>query len=449
MNNKKLTSIVISILLLTSSITIFGAFIFFPLQEVEAQGLQLRVSGAEFPQWENHFYGAQIIQIIIDDPGATDPDESTIWLQVRGETVPRVYLADGLWYQFTAEEDFFGIYLDLSTDGVRDNNIAIQDPTPTLTATSIGGEKFTFSTNTDGAGKPVPNSWVREVTRTGAGVFIEMSQAILFPTMSQPFFETGGAVLNGDLELDAKNAFPDPDAGANTPGGPGEDPFGDCTADEFDLPNTDCDWPYIRTVLLNQREQLVIRAGSASVILTFDEFPQSITTSLNRVSYPKDAEIMYKFNDFQWNINPQEVDQLFMALNKDTGFIEKILNSPGAGILKRDILPIFPDLDFDHRQVLELDKDGVESIAWIFAFSESLNREVNFVPDSPPFVLVRENARLTSEFDDIDTVFRPGSAVPIDISAAQPGDLSPVVRINEASAKPNSGSFNTGQAGKG
>ena len=158
---------------------------------------------------------------------------------------------------------------------------------------------------------------------------------------------------------------------------------------------------------------------------------------------------MYKFNDFQWNINPQEVDQVFMVLNKDTGFLEKILNAPKGGIKKQDVLPIFPDIDFDHRQILELDDEGVKSIAWIFAFSKSLNREVNFVSDLPPFVLVRENARLTSEFDDINTVFDPGSSDPIDISAKQPGDLSPVGRINEASAKPNSGSFNTGQAGKG
>ena len=158
---------------------------------------------------------------------------------------------------------------------------------------------------------------------------------------------------------------------------------------------------------------------------------------------------MYKFNDFQWNINPQEVDQVFMVLNKDTGFIEKILNSPKGGIKKQDVLPIFPDLDFDHRQILELDDEGVESIAWVFAFSKSLDREVNFVRDSPPFVLLRENARLTSEFDDIDNVFAPGSSEPLDIGDDQPGDLSPVVRINEASAKPNSGSFNTGQAGKG
>ncbi len=110
--------------------------------------------------------------------------------------------------------------------------------------------------------------------------------------------------------------------------------------------------------------------------------PESITSSLDRNSYLLGAEIFYEINDFQWNINPREVDQLFMVLNKDTGFIEKILSSPKGSIKKQDVLPIFPDIDFDHRQILELD-DGVESVAWIFAFSESLDREVNFVPDSP------------------------------------------------------------------
>ena len=146
MNNKKLTSIALSILLLTSSITIFGAFIFFPIQEAEAQAIQLKVSGAEFPQWENHFYGAQIIQVVIDHATATDPDESTIGLQVRGENVPKVHLSDGLWYHYVAEEDFFSIYLDISTDGVRDNNIAVQNPDPGPDR-NIGAERFTFTGN--------------------------------------------------------------------------------------------------------------------------------------------------------------------------------------------------------------------------------------------------------------------------------------------------------------
>jgi len=38
------------------------------LLKAEAQGLQLRVSGAEFPQYENHFFGPGIQEIIIDDP---------------------------------------------------------------------------------------------------------------------------------------------------------------------------------------------------------------------------------------------------------------------------------------------------------------------------------------------------------------------------------------------
>ena len=453
MNNKKITSIALSILLLTSSITIFGAFIFFPVQEAEAQAIQLKVSGAEFPQWENHFYGPQIQQIVIDHPTATDPDESTIGLQVRGENVPKVHLSDGLWYHYVAEEDFFSIYLDISTDGVRDNNIAIQDPKPELKVRNIGAERFTISgNNEDKAGKPVSTSWIREITSTPAGLFFEVSQNILFPTMALPFFETSSVVLNGDLELngkannnnegqiqlpngntvstatdedankfnqivladknkaiDDKNAKAKENARAANPDSDqtdnideaevaaaqvGNEPnltvadlseeerlrrgatmttnqtsevvtkgstlgnIGDdkCNSAEFDKPNTDCDWPYIRTVPLNQREQLGIRAGSESVTLTFNELPDAISTSLNRASYPVGSEIMYKFNDFQWNINPEEVDQVWMVLDPDSGRTVKVMNSPRGSINLQDVLPIYPDLDFDERQILELDE---------------------------------------------------------------------------------------------
>ncbi|MEM3099522.1 MAG: hypothetical protein QXU32_12555, partial [Nitrososphaerales archaeon] len=76
MNNKRLTSIALSVILVTSTFTILGAFTLMP-REAEAQGLQLRVSAAERPQFQNHFFGPQIVQVVIDDPGATDPDEST------------------------------------------------------------------------------------------------------------------------------------------------------------------------------------------------------------------------------------------------------------------------------------------------------------------------------------------------------------------------------------
>ena len=137
-------------------------------------------------------------------PTATDPDESTIGLQVRGENVPKVHLSDGLWYHYVAEEDFFSIYLDISTDGVRDNNIAVQNPNPGPDR-NIGAERFTFSgDNTDKAGNPVRKSWIREITKTDAGLFFEVSQTILFPTMALPFFETSELILNGDLELNGK-----------------------------------------------------------------------------------------------------------------------------------------------------------------------------------------------------------------------------------------------------
>ncbi len=69
---------------------------------------------------------------------------------------------------------------------------------------------------------------------------------------------------------------------------------------------------------------------------------------------------------------------------------------------------------------------------------------VNFVPER--FILEVDNGRTVAQFTDIEeTPWVYSGTTPIE----NPGDLHPVVRINEASAKPNSGFFNTGQAGKG
>ena len=440
-----------SVILLASGITIAGASAFLPSSyeqeaEAQAQTLSLSVSGAANEKYDNHFFAMNIQEIIINDPGARDSDKQTVTLQVRGETVPRVHLADGLWYQFTAEEDTFGIYMDLLSDGARDSNIAVADTTPADTSKQIGLETYTIKTNTNAVGTVVAASWIREIT--GASTiqdgftYIEVDQTKVFRSVPNPIFETA-TTLNYDLELTGKPA--DIVGGDN----------GLCEVAEFNLADTDCDWPYIRLIPLNENESLLVQAGSESVVLSFSSMEDSITSTLNRSAYPVNSEIAYKLCDFMWNTNPEEVDQLWFVLNRDTGVPTKVLNSLRGGIAKQDVLPIMTALEFDPRQVLEIDPEGISSIKWIFAYSTAIGSEVNFVADSPPFLLKAENGKLVSEFDAITTVYKPGQATAatnkIDgtVWTNPAGDLLPVVRINEGSANPNSGCFNTGQAGKG
>ncbi|MGH9879326.1 MAG: hypothetical protein ACRD5H_16980, partial [Nitrososphaerales archaeon] len=69
MHKQGLSLLIISMLMSTNLFVITGISLF--SEKAEAQTLQLRVSAAELLQFENHFFGSQIVQIIIDDPGAT------------------------------------------------------------------------------------------------------------------------------------------------------------------------------------------------------------------------------------------------------------------------------------------------------------------------------------------------------------------------------------------
>ncbi|MGH9879141.1 MAG: hypothetical protein ACRD5H_16045, partial [Nitrososphaerales archaeon] len=114
-------AVILSILLLSTPVTFsnFNAY---------AQSTKLIVSATLDPAQQNHFFGPQIVQIIIDDPGARDPDRSTGALTVKGTAMQRVHLTNGLWYSFIAEDDSFLVFLDIMTDGARDNIIAVSDP---------------------------------------------------------------------------------------------------------------------------------------------------------------------------------------------------------------------------------------------------------------------------------------------------------------------------------
>src|SRR5574341_1736314 len=191
--HKRGVSLIIILMLMSANIFIITGLSLFS-QRVEAQTLQLRVSAAERLEFENHFFGSQIVQIIIDDPGATDPDESTVGLVVNGFNNPKVHLSDGLWYTFIAEDQGFAILIDVLTDGIRDNSIrvskAVNDaPSPVL----IGGTNFNIVTARD-------DSFISEIEVVGGFPFVELNQNDIFPTLPQPFFEDAPAI-NPDLRI--------------------------------------------------------------------------------------------------------------------------------------------------------------------------------------------------------------------------------------------------------
>lgn len=383
---------------------------------VEAQGLSLRVSASERPEFENHFFGAQIVQIVIEDPGATDPDESTVGLVVLGVTTPRVHLSDGLWYSYVAEDQGFSILLDVLTDGTRNNSISVSKAVNDAgSPVNIGGTSYTIVTGQN-------DSFVAEIEPGPQNQpFAELNQVDIFTILPQPFFEVG-TTINPDLKIGTQNEAPgaagiaagEPDDGNTTCTGPLSSGSGANAGD------SDCDWPYIRLLGIEELGTMEVRAGTtASVVLIFDDLADSITSSLDRLTdYPLNAEVINSFTDFMWNINPVEEDVIRFALNRATGNVEAIVYEPirgfdpdgtgdtGENIV--DFLPVFtssPGMEFDERQVLELDREGVQVLRFInwldrAPFNTGALAVGTFV--APPFTFISENARLVSQFDDPD-----------------------------------------------
>ncbi|MFQ5940681.1 MAG: hypothetical protein ACE5KA_03160 [Nitrososphaerales archaeon] len=352
---------------------------------VEAQELQLRVSAAERTEFQNHFFGPQIVQVIMEDPGASDPDESTVGLQVKGTTVPRVHLTDGLWYHFFAEQETFGLLLDVMTDGIRDSRIAVQDgaggTAGDLVSVSIG-DTVTIGTNTYTVTADA-DSFVREINApTGtSGVIVEVDQDKIFPTLPIPFNEESSNI-NPDLSLGSNVCI---DLGI-----------------EFNEPGTSCDWPYIVMVGINELDIVSIRAGSVSLNLVYDDFAESISSAIDRVeAYPVFAEVIVSYTDFMYNINPVEEDLVSFVLDENDGTPVAILYRFARShdpAFSTDLLPILfrPTLNFDSRQVFELDSEGVSVLKFYERFDATA---VGVFPVAPVIGGVREaaNARLVSD----------------------------------------------------
>jgi hypothetical protein len=340
-----------------------------------AQSTKLIVSAAQDPAQQNHFFGPQIVQIIIDDPGARDPDRSTGALTVKGMSMQRVHLTNGLWYSFIAEDDSFLVFLDIMTDGARDNIIAVSDPDDADNRNAIGSINMQFA-NAD--------SFVREITDVGGNIFVEVTKNAIFPSLPDPF---GGVAINPDVDVNSST-----EAAA--------------------------DWPYIRLFNIQETDIVDIRIDVTSTSLTFNTLFSYIEMGLDRETYPLNSEVIMHFKDFMWNINPVEEDVVRFVLDKNNGRPVKVLYEPirnfdpdGLGLTGEnmpDLLPAFAFLEFDNRQVLEI--DGIGNLKYKQAFDgtliefpeESGKLITDFTTSQLPVVTFIEKDPNISLFESVD-----------------------------------------------
>ncbi len=406
----KISAVVIILIIVSSSaassITFTGA---------QAQALQLIVSAAQNSTFQNHFFGPQIVSVINSDPGATRPDSTTVGETVKGTELKRVHLKDGLWYSFIASSNEFFRLADVLSDGKQDSIIRVSpqagDAAPvagsTTHPTSIQKGGITFQIQLAPAGV---TSFIREITTMGGNTFVEFNRSILMPTLPDPFSNTvaPSAGFNPDVSLN------EPDEAANS-----------------------VDWPYIQLIDIQETDQVPIRAGSASVTLTFAPLEETIQFTKDRTTYPVNAEIILGVTDFMWNINPVEDDVMSWILDKDTGVPKKVIYQPNRDFIANtnvtpDLLSILfkPNLGFDSRQILKVDTQGMESVKFIEAFNTATQ-----TLEPTPSTFVSDNAR-----------FAKPDLAPPGASILGPNEL-PVISLIESS--PNTSLFQSLDEAKG
>ncbi len=134
---------------------------------------------------------------------------------------------------------------------------------------------------------------------------------------------------------------------------PNLDLNGDCPA-TMNAQDPCVEWPYIRLFNLFENDQVFIRNSGQSVKLDYIKTSRSdVILTLDRDSYPVNAEIIFGMSDYMWNINPVERDRIHFAFNNGNTevFYQASISLPPASISGA-----MPNLGFDFSQILSIDQ---------------------------------------------------------------------------------------------
>ncbi len=244
-----------------------------PMINVEASGNPNLSVSAENSQFDNHFSGSMVIEVVVRDPNLHDTDEGKGEPDVtlNGKSLRMVQTTDGNWYAYFANVKKAKIAdstVGLNGRGLDFGVFCSRDTSP-----SVLGISFS---ETDGVA--VPRS-------AGLSDFTDGNSSFSPCTG----FLTGSANLN-NVVRNAKSI----NTNSNVPSG------------QIGLDSNA--WPLIQLYSFND---VTIRYNPAGplqqVSLEYDEI-QNISFHLDRDTYPRNAHVFLTVNDFQLNQDPTDAD---------------------------------------------------------------------------------------------------------------------------------------------
>ncbi len=282
-------------------LAIFSIISLIPIMNAEASSNPNLFVSAENSQFNNHFSGSMVIEVVIRDPNLHDTDEGKGEPDVtlNGKTLRMVQATDGNWYAYFANVEKAKVAdstVGLAGEGLDFGVFCSRD-----TSSSVFGISLS---ETDGVA--VPQS-------TGLTSFSN-GDSSFSPCTGSP---TGSTNLNNVVRK-AKSL----NTNSNIPTGQiGLDPDA---------------WPLIQLFSFDGVTIQYNPGGQAQkVSLEYDEI-QNISFNLDRDLFPKNAEVFLTVNDFQLNQDPTDEDSWTFDIGSSPSTFYQAYDNSGSSSANGD-----------------------------------------------------------------------------------------------------------------
>ena len=297
-----------------------------PMIDADASSNPNLFVSAENSQFDNHFSGSMVIEVVIIDSNLSDTDEGKGEpdVTINGKILRMVQATDGNWYAYFAHVDkakAADSTVGLAGEGLDFGVFCSRD-----TANSVVGISLS---ETDGF--TLPRSAIGSTD--GSSTFTSCTGA---PT---------GSILN-NVVRNAKsiNSNPNVDVG------------------QIGL-NSNA-WPLIQLYSFSDVEIEYNPGGpSQQISLEYDEIP-NISISVDREIFPENSEVFFSVNDFQLNQDPTDEDSWTFNVDSSlTTFYQaydengSTAAAGGAGLV--NLIPHLSNLGFEDNGQLSMNLNSV------------------------------------------------------------------------------------------
>ena len=341
-----------------SLFAIFSIILLIPLIEADASSNPNLFVSAENSQFNNHFSGSMVIEVVIIDPNLSDTGEGKGEpdVTINGKSLRMVQATDGSWYAYFAnvekakEADSTvaknGEGLDFGVFCSRDTSSGIIGVS--LSETDGFAVPRSASGSTDGnssfalcTGSPSGTNW-NNVVRNAKSI------------------NTNSNVPAGQIGLDS-NA-----------------------------------WPLIQ---LYSFDDVVIQYNpggpSQQVLLEYDEIP-NISMGIDRDLYPENAEVFLSVNDFQLNQDPTDEDSWTFDVGSTPSVFYQAFDESGSNSANGtsglvDLIPYLSNIGFEDNgqilinknSVIELQSNGEQPSTFVSDGTVSYSEIITLVENGP------------------------------------------------------------------